>query len=144
MSNVLLNGAVVLCVTKDHKREGVIPTDKPDTQTPILDDCQARVEPPLSTHAAEVDSLPLSADRSLTRSQSLPQEATRPLEGQADEPSPQPDLKQKPDGRPKQQQQPRSPPPNTLWNTPRASDRCTHILNVYQLSLYYDVKAIKD
>ena len=124
MSNTLLTVPVLLCFTKKHKIAGFIPTDKPDTRTPNLDNPQARAEPPLSTQTAEVDSPLLTADKSLTRSRSLPQEATRPLQGQAQEPSAPPDFERKPEGRPKQQQQPRSPPPNTLWNTPRASDRC--------------------
>lgn len=100
-----------------------MPTDTPATPTPSLNDHQAMAEPSSGTQAAEVPLL--TADKGLTRSQSLPQEATRPLEGQAEGCSAEPDLEPKPEGRPEQhQQQPKSPPPNTLWNTPRAADRC--------------------
>ena len=61
-----------------------------------------------------------SVDQSLTRSQSLPQEATQPLE--ADETEPLPVQHADTAARP-EKDQPMSPPPNTLWNTPRASDR---------------------
>jgi len=61
-----------------------------------------------------------SVDQSLTRSQSLPQEATQPLEADVNEPLPVQHAETA--ARPANDQ-PMSPPPNTLWNTPRASDR---------------------
>ncbi|KAL0025858.1 hypothetical protein WJX79_007562 [Trebouxia sp. C0005] len=61
-----------------------------------------------------------SADQSLTRSQSLPQEVTQPLRAGVNEPLPVQHAETA--ARPAKDQ-PMSPPPNTLWNTPRASDR---------------------
>ncbi|KAL3155677.1 hypothetical protein ABBQ32_012703 [Trebouxia sp. C0010 RCD-2024] len=91
-----------------------MPTDKPDsTKTHV--ESHAKAECPMAEPASAV----LSTDKSLTRSQSLPLQATKPLESQADEPSSQ--KEPEPAGRP--MQQPSSPPPNSLWNTPRASDR---------------------
>lgn len=116
-----------------------MPTDTSDTQTPVFNEPQARAEPSLSTQAAEVPLL--TADKGLTRSQSLPQEATRPLAGQAEDGSAEPDLEPKPEGRPEQQQQqPRSPPPNTLWNTPRAADRCRYmfLMDQFRDSLFHE------
>ena len=143
VSNILLCGSPVFLLYKMRKRSGFIATDKPDTQRPNWDDPQVSAETPLSTPSAEVVSSLLTADRSLTRFQSLPNEATRSLEGQAEEPSAQPDFQRKHEGSPKQQQQPRSPPPNTLWNTPRASDRCLFMLSLYQLSWYCGACAVR-
>ncbi|DBA79634.1 TPA: hypothetical protein ACH3X1_008317 [Trebouxia sp. C0004] len=62
-----------------------------------------------------------SVDRSLTGSHSLPQEATQPLEPDETEPFfVQHDAETA--ARP-ESDRPMSPPPNTLWNTPRASNR---------------------
>lgn len=61
-----------------------------------------------------------SVDQSLTRSHSLPQEATQPLEADANEPLP---VRHAETAARPENDQPMSPPPNTLWNTPRASDR---------------------
>lgn len=74
-----------------------------------------------------------SVDQSLTRSQSLPQEATQPLEADVNEPL----LVQHAEtaARPAKDQ-PMSPPPNTLWNTPRASDR-------YPVNIFMSVCAVR-
>ena len=94
-----------------------MPTDKPDSnETQILDEPHAKAETP----TAEPESPLLSTDKSVTRSQSLPLQATRPLESQAEEVAAQ--REPEPAVRP-MQHQPSSPPPNSLWNTPRASDR---------------------
>lgn len=61
-----------------------------------------------------------SVDQSLTRTHSLPQEATQPLEADANEPLP---VRHAETAARPENDQPMSPPPNTLWNTPRASDR---------------------
>ncbi|KAL3146107.1 hypothetical protein ABBQ38_015456 [Trebouxia sp. C0009 RCD-2024] len=93
------------------------PKNKPDsTETYVVLESHAKAEPSM----AEPESPLLSTDKSVTRSQSLPLQVTKPLESQADEPSSQ--KEPEPAGRP-MQQQPSSPPPNSLWNTPRASDR---------------------
>lgn len=112
-----------------------MPTDTPATPALILDDHQARAETSLSTQAAEVTLL--TTDKGLTRSRSLPQEATTPLASPNEDCSAQPE----PEGGPtQQQQQPKSPPPNSLWNTPRASDRCRSMS--YGLSPYLETALV--
>ena len=62
----------------------------------------------------KADSQLLASDPGLTRSRSLPSKAATLLDATQTEQASAAELTD---------QQPKSPPPNTLWNTPRASDR---------------------
>lgn len=96
---------------------------------PYLDITRTSQEVDAATPSTEAWASLRSADQSLTRSQSLPQEATQPLEADAQEPIP---VDQAKPAISPESEQPMSPPPNTLWNTPRASDRycTTHLPNL--------------
>lgn len=110
------------CAVSCHNLDSFCTEDVADrnAEVPHLEAGRASQNVDAATPLPQTQTSLCSIDQSLTRSQSLPQEATQPLEPDVNEPLPvqHADTAARPE-----KDQPMSPPPNTLWNTPRASDR---------------------